>query len=178
VRLSLAFGVVGALVILLSVTSPTLANAASCENMDSLQVSGAEKQYNYCLADLTTKSLIAEGCTNPDDWEGLNSAASTNPPGAVPGIQIDGYFPDDSNTNTNNGYNHDSQFVIRFPDKWNGKLVIIGAPGVRRQYANDYIISDWVLSRGYAFASTDKGNTGTAFYDDGSEPGGSVAEWH
>ena len=28
-----------------------------------------------------------------------------------------------------------------------------------RQYANDFIISDWVLARGYAFASTDKGNS-------------------
>src|SRR5919202_3482782 len=103
VRLSLAFGVIGALVVLLSVASPPLANADTCENMDSLKVPGAEKQDNYCLADLTTKSLIAEGRTNVDDWEGLNSAASTNPPGAVPGIQIDGYFPDDSNTNNNNG---------------------------------------------------------------------------
>jgi fermentation-respiration switch protein FrsA (DUF1100 family) len=56
--------------------------------------------------------------------------------------------------------------------------VVSGAPGVRRQYANDFIISDWVLAKGYAFASTDKGNTGTSFYDDGSAPGGSVREWN
>jgi pimeloyl-ACP methyl ester carboxylesterase len=49
---------------------------------------------------------------------------------------------------------------------------------VRKQYALDFIISDFVLSKGYAFASTDKGNTGTSFYDDSSRPGGSVAEWH
>ena len=96
----------------------------------------------------------------------------------MPGVQVDGYFPDRSTSNTNNGWNHDSQFVIRLPDRWNGKLVVSGAPGVRAQYANDFIISDHVLSRGYAFASTDKGNTGTRFYADGSEPGGSVAEWH
>jgi fermentation-respiration switch protein FrsA (DUF1100 family) len=68
--------------------------------------------------------------------------------------------------------------VIRFPNDWNGKLVITGAPGVRAQYANDFIISDWVLDKGYAFASTDKWNTGTNFYNDGSAPGGSVLEWH
>jgi len=66
--------------------------------------------------------------------------------------------------------------VIRLPDDWNGKLVITGAPGVRRQYANDFIISDWVLARGYAFASTDKGNTGTSFYEDGEKPGDAVLE--
>jgi hypothetical protein len=96
----------------------------------------------------------------------------------VPGIQVDGYFPDTSTGNTNNDWNHDSQFVIRMPDRWNGKVVITGAPGVRGQYANDFIIGDWVLAKGYAFASTDKGNVGAKFYDDGSEPGGSIAEWH
>ena len=57
-------------------------------------------------------------------------------------------------------------------------MVISGAPGVRAQYANDFIIGDWVLGKGYAFASTDKGNTGASFYDDGSAPGGSIAEWN
>ena len=68
--------------------------------------------------------------------------------------------------------------MIRLPDNWNGKLVVTGAPGVRRQYALDFIISDWVLARGYAFASTDKGNSGTSFYRDGATPGDAVAEWH
>ncbi len=49
---------------------------------------------------------------------------------------------------------------------------------MREQYANDRVISDWVLARGYAFVSTDKGNTGTAFYRDGAEPGDAIAEWH
>lgn len=107
----------------------------------------------------------------------MNVAGTRNPTG-VPGIQVDGYFPDDSKTNTNNGYFHDSQFVLRLPDEWNGGLVITGAPGNRRQYANDFIISDWVLAKDYAFAATDKGNTGTNFFQDGAEPGDAVAEWH
>jgi len=72
------------------------------------------------------------------------------------------------------GWNHDSQFVLRLPEKWNGGLVVTGAPGVRRQYANDYAISDWLLARGYAFAATDKGNTGAAFYTDGTRPGDAI----
>jgi hypothetical protein len=140
-------------------------------------VPGAERQVAACLDDLTTAGTVASGHTNPDDWAGLHAAGTTNPSG-VPGVQVDGYFPDGSATNTNHGWNHDSQFVVRLPDDWNGKLVVSGAPGTRRQYANDFVIGDWVLAQGYAFASTDKGNTGTAFYRDGSRPGGSIREWH
>jgi pimeloyl-ACP methyl ester carboxylesterase len=81
-------------------------------------------------------------------------------------------------SNTHHGWNHDSQFVIRVPDRWNGGLVITGAPGVRTQYANDFLVADWVLAQGYAFASTDKGNNGVKFYEDGRRPGGAIAEWN
>jgi hypothetical protein len=148
-----------------------------CARQSKVDVPGAQLQQVACLADLTTAGTVASGHTNPNDWAGLNAAGTKNPAG-VPGIQVDGYFPDTSTTNTNHGWNHDSQFVIRIPDDWNGGLVVSGAPGVRGQYANDFIISDWVLAKGYAFASTDKGNTGASFYDDGSAPGGSIAEWN
>ncbi|GLY46751.1 tannase/feruloyl esterase family alpha/beta hydrolase [Lentzea sp. NBRC 102530] len=150
------------LVLVLALTPPTAA----------MKVPGAEHHELARLADLTTTGLVATGHTDPADWAGLTSAALPVP-AAVPGIQIDGYFPDTSRTNTNNG-RHDSQFVIRLPDRWNGGLVVTGAPGVREQYANDRAISDWVLSRGYAFASTDKGNTGAQFYQDGN----AMQEWN
>jgi hypothetical protein len=35
-----------------------------------------------------------------------------------------------------------------------------------------------VLAKGYAFAATDKGNTGLAFHHDGRRPGDAVAEWN
>jgi hypothetical protein len=148
-----------------------------CARQTKIEVPGAEMQKVACLDDLTTAGTVASGHTNPNDWAGLNAAGTKNPSG-IPGIQVDGYFPDTSTTNSNNGWKHDSQFVIRIPDNWNGGLVVSGAPGVRAQYANDFIIGDWVLSKGYAFASTDKGNTGSSFYDDGSAPGGSIAEWN
>lgn len=156
----------------------TGSNSDRCPRKESrVEVPRAEVFDADCLRDLTTTGTKGTGHTNEDDWRGLNAAGTKNPSG-VPGLQVDGYFPDSSKTNTNNGWAHDAQFVVRFPNRWNGKLVVTGAPGVRRQYANDFIISDYVLSKGYAFASTDKGNTGVNFYDDGSEPGGSVAEWH
>lgn len=162
---------------------PTTAAAAPpgghghCAGRHRLPVPGAEKVKVACLEDLTTAGTTTSGHTNPADWAGLHAPGTDNPSG-VPGIQIDGYFPDTSTANTNNGWNHDSQFVIRIPDDWNGRLVVSGAPGNRAQYANDFIIGDHVLAEGYAFASTDKGNVGLEFYDDGSVPGGSVAEWN
>ena len=145
-------------------------NGGHCARQSKIAVPGAQAQKVACLDDLTTAGTVASGHTNPNDWAGLNAAGTRNPSG-VPGIQVDGYFPDTSTTNANNGWKHDSQFVIRIPDHWNGGLVVSGAPGVRGQYANDFIIGDWVLAKGYAFASTDKGNTGASFYDDGSAPG-------
>lgn len=140
-------------------------------------VPGAEQTKVACLSDLTTAGTVASGHTVPADYAGLSSARTINPSG-VPGMQIDGYFPDTSTTNTNNGWNHDSQFVLRLPDRWNGKLIVTGAPGVRRQYALDATISDWALAQGYAFAATDKGNTGAAFYQDGTRPGDAIVEWN
>lgn len=157
--------------------APASADADHCAGMERLVVPGAEYLERDCLDDLTTAGTVSSGHTDATHWDGLHAPGTENPSG-VPGIQVDGYFPDDSTTNGTHGWDHDAQFVLRLPDDWNGGLVVSGAPGVRGQYANDFIISDWVLAQGYAFASTDKGNTGTRFYDDGSEPGGSILEWH
>ncbi|TCO33172.1 3HB-oligomer hydrolase 3HBOH [Kribbella steppae] len=142
-----------------------------------VRVPGAEYQQLAHLDDLTTTGTVASGHTNPADYAGLTHSGLPQQSG-VPGVQIDGYFPDTSHTNTNHGWNHDSQFVIRLPKKWNGGLVVSGSPGVRAQYANDRAISDYVLSLGYAYAATDKGNTGAAFYTDGVRPGDAIVEWN
>ncbi|HEY0639183.1 MAG TPA: tannase/feruloyl esterase family alpha/beta hydrolase [Pseudonocardiaceae bacterium] len=145
--------------------------------MERVRVPLAEHQERACLADLTTAGTVATGHTDPADWAGLHPLGAVNPTG-VPGIQVDGYFPDTSASNTNRGWNHDSQFVIRMPDRWNGGLVVAGSAGVREQYANDFVISDRVLADGYAFVSTDKGNTGVNFFLDGRRPGDALAEWN
>ncbi|MGW2100633.1 tannase/feruloyl esterase family alpha/beta hydrolase [Streptomyces olivaceoviridis] len=150
---------------------------AHCAAQARLHVPGAAHQQADCLDELTTAGTVATGHTDPADYAGLTPKDLPTPSG-VPGIQIDGYFPDTSTTNTNHGWQHDSQFVIRLPDHWNGGLVVAGTPGNREQYANDRAIADWVLARGYAYAATDKGNTGTAFYRDGRRPGDAIAEWN
>ncbi|MEU1694238.1 3-hydroxybutyrate oligomer hydrolase family protein [Streptomyces hirsutus] len=151
--------------------------AGHCAHQSHLRVPGAAHQQADCLNELTTAGTVASGHTDPADWAGLTPKDLTVPEG-VPGIQIDGYFPDSSTTNTNHGWNHDSQFVIRLPDRWNGGLIVAGTPGNREQYANDRAIADWVLARGYAYAAIDKGNTGVNFHRDGSRPGDAVAEWN
>jgi hypothetical protein len=150
---------------------------ASSPERCSVRVPGAEHVIGACLNDLTTAGTVASGHTDPADWAGLEPPGTVNPSG-VPGIQLDGYFPDSSKTNSTHGWHHDSQFVIRLPRKWNGGLVVAGPPGIREQYANDRIIGDYALSRGFAFAATDKGNTGPFAYRDGARPGDGILEWH
>jgi hypothetical protein len=159
--------------------APAAAGAGDehCAGQDRIATPGAEKQVLACLADLTTAATVYTGHTVQAHWAGLHAVGTANPSG-VPGIQVDGYFSDTSTTNTTHGWNHDAQFVVRLPDRWNGGIVVTGAPGVRGQYANDFVIGDWVLAQGYAFASTDKGNTGAQFYRDGVRPGDAVVEWN
>lgn len=163
--------------ILALVTTITPSVTAADTGCADLRVPMAEHQQVSCLDELTTAGTVASGHTVTADWAGLTQTSLPQPSG-VPGIQIDGYFPDTSTTNANHGWNHDAQFVLRLPDRWNGGLVVSGSPGNRRQYANDRAIADFVLSKGYAFAATDKGNTGTAFHRDGRRPGDAVVEWH
>jgi hypothetical protein len=157
------------------------ASGAKCGFSNTALVPGenVDCQLRYDLPDLGTPFLAGIGRTDPSDWGTLHSQRTANPKIVGPGVQIEGYFTDTSTTNPTNGWFHDSQFVIRLPANWNGKLVITGAPGVRKQYATDYLLSDWLVSRGYAYAATDKGNTGTAFYNDGGAINGeAVAEWN
>ncbi len=49
------------------------------------------------------------------------------------------------------------RFVLRVPEGWNGDLVVAAAPASRSEFAYDANFSDYVLARGYAFASTNKG---------------------
>jgi hypothetical protein len=153
------------------------ARAQDCANQDKVEVPGAEMQRLACLADMTTTATAATDYTDASDWASLHPQGQRRPSG-VPGLQVDGYMPDASTANTTHGWAHDSQFVIRLPDQWNGKLIVTGAPGVRKQYAVDVEISDHVLARGYAYAATDKGNGGQAFYRDGVERGDAGVEWN
>jgi hypothetical protein len=143
------------------------------------KVPAAEHQVTARLPDLTTAGTARSGHTVPADWAGLHASSVPRYAGpAVPGLQIDGFFPAPTRLNTHHGWDHDAQFVLRLPDDWNGGLVVTGAPGVRRQYATDVVIGDRILARGYAYAATDKGSSGPEFFTVGTRPGGALAGWN
>ena len=68
---------------------------------------------------------------------------------AVPGIQLEARIANDP---TGEG-----RFLVRLPDDWNGRLVVAGASGTRSEFNGDYAWSDYVVQKGYAYASQNKG---------------------
>lgn len=100
------------------------------------------------VPDLTTRAARAAGTVAPDAlhiappkelWTKLDAA--------VPGRLVSGTVPDD----------HHARFLLRLPEKWNGRLVVAAASGITDENTYDLYFSDYLVSRGYAFAATDKG---------------------
>lgn len=68
---------------------------------------------------------------------------------AVPGLQVSGRFADDPTGQ--------ARFLLRLPADWNGRLVVAGASGTRSEHNGDFSWSDYVVQKGYAYASQNKG---------------------
>lgn len=105
-------------------------------------------------------TTLANGTPLPGLTNGLASftpikdrSVISNGPAAtkrsVPGVQVDGWVASDATK--------EARFLLRFPDDWNGKLVVAGASGTRSEYNGDFAWSDYVLPKGYAYASQNKG---------------------
>ena len=109
------------------------------------------------LPDLTTapqrascsvpEDALAIAPANPADWTPITKA--------VPGILIKATLKDD----------HQGRFLLRLPQEWNGKLVVAGASGTRSEFNGDLVISDFVLQKGYAYASQNKGTMNSKLAD-------------
>ena len=50
-----------------------------------------------------------------------------------------------------------ARFLLRLPNSWNGRLVVAGASGTRSEFNGDFAWSDYVVQKGYAYASQNKG---------------------
>ena len=68
---------------------------------------------------------------------------------AVPGLQIQARIASDPQG--------EARFLLRLPEDWNGSLVVAGASGTRSEFNGDFAWSDFVLQKGYAYASQNKG---------------------
>src|SRR4051812_17211729 len=67
----------------------------------------------------------------------------------VPGVQINARIASDPKG--------EARFLLRLPDDWNGRLVVAGASGTRSEFNGDFAWSDYVVQKGYAYASQNKG---------------------
>jgi hypothetical protein len=76
-------------------------------------------------------------------------ADKTHIAGPVPGIQLEGRIAADPTG--------EARFLLRLPAGWNGRLVVAGASGTRSEYNGDWAWSDYVVQKGYAYASQNKG---------------------
>ncbi len=99
-------------------------------------------------ADLTTRAGREGGSLGADALHVMAPKSFWTPlNGPVPGRLIEGTLPDD----------HYARFILRLPKKWNGRLVVAAASGITDERTYDLYFSDYFLTRGYAFAATDKG---------------------
>ena len=67
----------------------------------------------------------------------------------VPGLQLDARIASDPQGQ--------ARFLLRLPNDWNGRLVVAGASGTRSEFNGDFAWSDYVVQKGYAYASQNKG---------------------
>jgi hypothetical protein len=67
----------------------------------------------------------------------------------VPGLQIQARIASDPLGQ--------ARFLLRLPNDWNGRLVVAGASGTRSEFNGDFAWSDYVVQKGYAYASQNKG---------------------
>jgi len=102
--------------------------------------------------DLTTLPL-RPGKIHPDSLTIVPPQAHWfTPDRPVPGRCVFGTHPEDPH----------ARFVLRMPEDWNGAIVVSAAPGLISEFGCDLYWSDFCLTNGFAFASTDKGAAMTA----------------
>lgn len=132
---------------------------------DVLAAFGAELADVTCFssADLTTNNeqttppnnslpgLPAFAFTPRADRDVISPNAPDHTPitKAVPGLQIQARIASDPLGQ--------ARFLLRLPADWNGRLVVAGASGTRSEFNGDFAWSDYVVQKGYAYASQNKG---------------------
>jgi hypothetical protein len=144
--------------------APLAASASTaCDHL--LRQFGSQLADATCVdsADLTTTNpattpandsipgLPAFAFTPQTDRATISPSAAKRAPitKVVPGLQLDGRIASDPTGQ--------ARFLLRLPKDWNGRLVVAGASGTRSEFNGDFSWSDYVVQKGYAYASQNKG---------------------
>ena len=143
------------LVLMLTLVASTVTPSRAQPGLDEKSKVIAEWLVNFTIKTLPDLTTAPQRATMPTtfQWRDALAIAPADPAdwtpitGAVPGVIIRGSLKDD----------HKGQFLLRLPIVWNGKLVVGGASGTRSEFNGDLVISDYVLQKGYAYASQNKG---------------------
>jgi hypothetical protein len=123
-----------------------LADATCTESTDLTTNNGATTPANDSIMGLPPFAF-----TPQTDRAVIAPAAGQRTPitMAVPGLQLNARIASDPTGQ--------ARFLLRLPDNWNGRLVVAGASGTRSEFNGDFAWSDYVVQKGYAYASQNKG---------------------
>jgi hypothetical protein len=137
------------------------AKVAAIGTLDNIRVTALndlttlpQRPSAYCPSCMPNADAVGIAPANPADWPQV---------GPVPGFLITADVEGDPQ----------SHFLMRIPNTWNRKMVVAGTGGVRSEYSNDIIISDYVLNKGYAYVTQNKGFLGqqlVSYDSDGACP--------
>jgi hypothetical protein len=131
---------------LLTLLNMKLADAACFESADLTTANAATTPANDSLPGLPPFAF-----TPQTDRATIAPPAGSRTPitRAVPGLQIQARIADDPLGQ--------ARILVRLPDEWNGRLVVAGASGTRSEFNGDFAWSDYVVQKGYAYVSQNKG---------------------
>jgi hypothetical protein len=130
----------------LAALADTIADATCVPSADLTTNNTATTPANNSIAGLPSGAFTPQTDRNVISPDPPNRTPITR---AVPGFQVTGRFADDPTG--------EARFLLRLPNDWNGSLVVAGASGTRSEFNGDFAWSDFVLQKGYAYASQNKG---------------------
>ena len=131
---------------LLALLHGQIADATCVESPDLTTANPATTPANDSLPGLPPFAFTPQTDRNTIAPSAPNRTPITH---AVPGIQLQARFAKDPLG--------EARILIRLPDSWNGKLVVAGASGTRSEFNGDFAWSDYVVQKGYAYVSQNKG---------------------
>jgi predicted esterase len=123
-----------------------LADATCVDSTDLTTTNAATTPANNSIA-----GLPAFAFTPQTDRATIAPSVAKRPPvtKVVPGIQLQARIASDPTGQ--------ARLLLRLPADWNGRLVVAGASGTRSEFNGDFAWSDYVVQKGYAYASQNKG---------------------